>query len=944
MTNSTTEESAGDEAWTADAPCTLNTLPTEILNIVGEYLDPWNLSALIRTAKRVNVVLTPILLRKALRDVTIGLEGQKTILDWAIFEGHLEMAKTLLHLLNTGKGLLKRKIYQSALEFSALKGHLGICQMILKDSAHLLNLSTDGTEALNNAVVSHFPEIYMLLADAGAIAKGPVEVTWVRESGLGIRAIHAAACWGRIDLLQFLIRNGASLEEPESNSLWRPLHYAAFHGQDLTVDYLLNNGADSTKQNKDRQTALMNIATSMEYPNWSYKDFKKRTIGFSTSYKRIIRLFLNHGLELSQIDNNGHTILHLASANGYTELVEYLISLGANLTSQDSRGLTPLHHAISNHHTTTSEVLITAGASLIATDYMGASAIHTAAATGYSSTAFSKLLAVRGVDLLALDIYGWTPLHHAAEGGFFDILKLLEATGAKFTLPSTKPLTLLGAIKNRDVDMVQYLLEAGVDVSPVDRRIFPKLPSLHTAIIEGCEGIVELLLSLGADPNQKHKGISPLNYAISKGAMQIVRILLSKGADISGGHVDILAEEVDTSEEEDVSVEEEESLDPPLILAVEKCHLGLVTLLLNEGADINIRSRKNYGVLETAAWHNCGVFLECECECETIIRLLIDKGVDVSACSRHGGSSLSTFCALGGRHSTIKTLVEAGANVESQDSFHNTLLHDISRHCTEYKPFSANILQYLIDKGANPLLVNKSLLTPLHLACAGGLDFDLQPLLDTDIHIASQDNQGWTALHYAAYTGHLLQLSQLINALKRREFANSNAQAILNLRDINGWTAMHLAVAKSPLSFRGYLQDVVGPYQAWARLAPKQQESSEVVRLLLDAGADPSIINEEGQTPLDFTELEKSKDEFYEERELNRIESLKLLEKAGAQRGVGLAAEVPSSQPEPDYWGGQTGELRVGSWAYNEPMWDVSVSDSGRLDLERDSVVDGPKW
>ncbi|KAM5470200.1 hypothetical protein MauCBS54593_004085 [Microsporum audouinii] len=863
MTNSTTKEPAGGVCM-EDSPCGFGSLPSEILCLIGGYLDAWDLRALVMTATRFHMALDRMLMRKALRDVTVGDWADfHTILRCAISKGHIERAKALLEI---GRGSLVMMTYRSALECAAEKGYLDLVQIILNDSE--LDLSKYGTQALNKAIVSQSPEIYTLLAGAGAMLKDRV---WhIPQPNLGIYAVHAAACWGRIDLLQFIMSCGADLDEPEPSTSWRPLHYAAFHGQALFVEFLLDNGVNPIARCVENNTAMMNIAITVEPPySLVNPEFKKRTMAFSAGHRRVIEMLLDHGSDLSMQNHHGITVLHLASANGYVELVKYLISLGADTTSRDTQGLTPLYHAISNCQVEVVKVLLAAGASLTTKNNEGACAIHIAAEAGYPSIELLQLLTMEDVDPLAIDYNRRTALHYAAEGGSMDTLQLLlKKTGAKLTPPPKKPLALNGAVEKHDPDMVRYLLEAGADISCVRGNYM--ISALHIAIAEGAEDLVELLLKYGADPNRYCCSKRyPLQCAIKQGATAIARVLLRNGADISA---------------------KGNPSEPPLILAARGygsgfCDLSLVKMLIEEGAEINICRHESYGVLEAVASHPTTP----RGKSALIISYFLENGVDISRPSNDGGSILSPFCKQGGHDNSIKMLIEAGADIKCQDRSGNTLLHDLAFRCGTQKAFSINLFQEFMDRGADASLVNRVHQTPLHVACSGGLDFNLQPLFDAGMDPLREDICGWTAIHYAAWAGHPLQLSQLIRALKRRAISEDTTpmqstkshsvspeayiKSILDLKDVYGWTALHLSVMEfaPAVRFRN-----IEEY-----CHPNSNESHEVVQLLLESGVDPSLINSQGQTPLDLARTRRPSCWPFERTELNRRKSFMLLSGEG---------------------------------------------------------------
>jgi ankyrin repeat protein len=172
------------------------------------------------------------------------------------------------------------------------------------------------------------------------------------------------------------------------------------------------------------------------------------------------------------------------------------------------------------------------------------SPLITAAKRGHESIV--KILLERGADV-NLGTFWSSPLCIAASDGNCAIVKLLLESGAHIDLPnaSYNGTALLGAIANRRLAVVDFLLKKGAKVNNVVQGSYPPTP-LHRACycskpVETVDGaIVRVLLRAGADIEAKDRdGLTPLSYAIGRFTWnkpyfeEGVKLLLEAGATIS---------------------------------------------------------------------------------------------------------------------------------------------------------------------------------------------------------------------------------------------------------------------------------------------------------------------------------------------------------------------------------------------------------------------------
>ena len=232
----------------------------------------------------------------------------------------------------------------------------------------------------------------------------------------------------------------------------------------------------------------------------------------------------------------------------------------------------------------------------------------------------------------------------------------------------------------------------------------------------------------------------------------------------------------------------------PLNAALYNGHQDIALFLLERGAYMEKRGMMDQTGLYLASFHG---YTE-------VVRILIDRGADLNAeCDEQDESEWGStedlwwtplHVALSrGRLEVARVLLEYGADVNRPDSLGRSPL----RIALFYEDEFEDLVQLLMDHGANPSASDAKNETPLH-----GASFDGEPravglLLHhgSDVNAWSGrrwnlwdskwelvDGKGWTPLHYAAFCGHIDIAEVLLDH-----------GADVNTPDQDHWTPLHLA-------------------------------------------------------------------------------------------------------------------------------------------------------
>jgi ankyrin repeat protein len=225
-----------------------------------------------------------------------------------------------------------------------------------------------------------------------------------------VTALTSAATKGNLNVLEFLITNGANVNLPTIHGE-TPLIKAAINGHIDIIKTLLKHKAEVNRQTNKGLSAL-HCASQFDYPE-------------------IIKLLIENeaNIDIDKPTNLGFSALHLASIGGNLEIMKILIENGANVNRLNEKYGAPLHQAMASGNVNVIRYLISE--------------------------------AQADINLLTCD--RTTPLMTATARGHFEIVKVLLEQKAEVNIQTIKGLSALH-LANGCLKIAELLIQNGANV------------------------------------------------------------------------------------------------------------------------------------------------------------------------------------------------------------------------------------------------------------------------------------------------------------------------------------------------------------------------------------------------------------------------------------------------------------------------------------------------
>ena len=420
---------------------------------------------------------------------------------------------------------------------------------------------------------------------------------------------------------------------------------------------------------------------------------------------------------------------------------------------------------------------------------------------------------------------------------------------------------LVDAAKNGDLNTVINLIEAGENVNQATDDGTTALA--HAAWYSHLEMVDYLLLKAEAEVNITNDyGATPLYLAALNAELPVIDRLLKAGAIPDAGLL---------------------SGETPLMAAANRGRSEVVDLLLSRGADPNL-AELNLG--QTALmWAASERFPD-------VIDLLIKYGADVDARSFSGFTPL-LFATRQGDARIVKMFLDEGADIEAAmctsgpsarvryeelagKDFKNTECGSgLNALMIATLGGFTDVAEILLDRGADPNMIDKSGKTVLHHAAASRVEI-VRALLahgaDPDIRVSNPrgsgrfglrvTEQGATPMVIAADNNNLEVVTTLLEygadpgITTEQKTSTLHMAAGAGTSPADSLTDEAIAAATEIVRVmvdRGVSVNARGPFGWTALHAAAYHGRNAIIEILIRQGADPNLMDDFGQTPLSIS-------------------------------------------------------------------------------------------
>lgn len=380
-----------------------------------------------------------------------------------------------------------------------------------------------------------------------------------------------------------------------------------------------------------------------------------------------VKSLLKQSANIAEQNKYGQNAFHLVALTGNREMLKLLLNTNPPaevVNAKDEYDNTPFHFACREGDEQSALLLLkTRGANIDAQNSSGNTALHLAS-KDHKLNMVNFLLS-QGADVNALDNNKNSPLHLAMKPGSLKfIMKLLEVPNILINLENAEgdtPLSL--ATQLRSLDLIQNLIAKGAIIEK-----FKKGKALcRAAEIDWKEGM-KFLFDLHEyrgpeDPSSRMGSLDSLHFAMKKDLPALAKLFFALNDHfynyafydaIKYNNLNAIKYILGNKPEFLKTCNYNSIPNKALFDAAIHCDYKIVSFLLDQGEDINIRSRDGRTLLHYAVDNKDKGF--------ELINFLIAKGIPIDAKDNHGRIPLHnaiTFESYG----SMKALLQNGADI-----------------------------------------------------------------------------------------------------------------------------------------------------------------------------------------------------------------------------------------------------------------------------------------
>ena len=365
------------------------------------------------------------------------------------------------------------------------------------------------------------------------------------------------------------------------------------------------------------------------------------------------------------------------------------------------------------------------------------------------------------------------------------------------------------AINRNELELVQVFINAGIDLNLKDQ--LGNLP-LSVAIQNDNAEITKLLTKNGA------KLIEVLSSACKSGDLGLAKKSISLGANINSKDSDGFT---------------------PLVLTIKYKHLDVFNHLISKSGDVNLKSK---------GYFECGRGIPIECAVirgdYDMVKTLIYSGADFAADPHR----IFQKAVISGNLKIIKLLVQKGIDPKFIDKSGNSYLFYAIK--SDNNITKDELIDYFIKQGVDINKTNKVGQTALFVEDSR-IRYGRLILISRGAKINVVDNKGNTPLMVSSHWAILPEVQAMIDKGADLHTLNQKGENALwkALTQIRRPKAVK-SVVKLLLEKKSDASIIVDNGQTPLHKAVRDFRDLELVRLLVDYGAKPNMVNHMGESPL----------------------------------------------------------------------------------------------